>query len=449
MNKIIFSLIIFISTIYTASAQEKMLIDGVVGVVGNEPILKSDIENQLLQYKARKISLPGDDRCYILEELLFQTLLLNQAEIDSVYADNNQVEGELTRRMDYFEEQMGGRKKMEDYFGKPYSEIKESFRDMVKDQIVIQQMQSNITSNVKVSPAEVKAYYKHIPNDSLPIVESEIQFSQIVIYPQIFDEQIEKIKTDLREYKRSVESGKDFSVYATLYSEDEAANEKGGSLGWVRRGDLVAEFSEAAFAMEKAGEMSDVVETEFGYHLIQFHERKGEQVRVSHILLRPKVKASEKLKAKQKLDSIAQLIRTNKYSFAEAAAKFTQDESGMRTGGIVLNPYTGTSTFESSQLDPATNFIIQKLKIGEVSAPFESQTEKGKTEVKIIVVTQKTTPHVATLETDYQKISDMALADKKERAVDEWIRDKQKTTYIQIVPEFRTCKFKYDGWLAQ
>ncbi len=441
---------LLLGTFGTMSAQNQTLIDGVVGVVGNEPILKSDIENQLLQYKARKISLPGDDRCYIFEELLFQTLLLNQAEVDSVYAEDSQVESELTRRLDFFEEQMGGRKKMEDYFGKPYPAIKEYFRDMVKDQIVIQQMQSNISSGLRVSPAEVKAFYKRIPKDSLPIIESEIHFSQIVIYPKIYPEQIEKIKSDLNDIKKRVENNSSsFEIMATLYSEDEVANEKGGSLGWVRRGDLVPEFAEVAFGMETPGQLSEVIETEFGFHLIKFQERRGEQILVSHILMRPKVRSSEKLRAKQTLDSIAQLIRTDKITFTDAAAKYTQDEAGMRNGGIVLNPYSGTSTFESSHLDAATNFIIQKLKIGEVSSPFESQTQKGKTEIKIIVVTQKTQPHVASLETDYQKISDMTLAEKKEKTMDEWIREKQKTTYIKLSPEFRTCKFKYEGWLEQ
>ncbi len=446
----IISILLLTLLINSGTAQNRILIDGVVGTVGQETILKSDVENQRLQYKARQMEIPGDDKCYIFEELLFQTLLLNQAEIDSVYANETQVEAELTRRLDYFEKQMGGRKQLEEYFGKSYKDIQDFFRETVKDQQIIQSMQSNITSSVKISPAEVKAFYKHLPKDSLPIVESEFSFSQIVIYPEIKEDQIRQVKEQLKSIKKRVESGEsEFSVLAILYSDDEVANEDGGSLGWVRRGDLVPEFSEVAFAMETPGEISDIVETDFGYHLIQFHERRGEQIRISHILIAPKVRASEKLKAKHKLDSIAQLIRKGEYTFEEAAEKFTQDEAGKRNGGLVINPYTGTSTFQSAHLDPATNYIIQSLKIGEISTPFETKNQKGKTEIKIISVKNKTKAHVASLETDYQRISNMALAAKREKAVDAWIREKQKTTYIQIAPEYRKCDFKYKGWLAK
>lgn len=431
-----------------ARAQKRILIDGVVGIVGQKSILKSEIENTLLQYKARQMALPGNDRCYIFEELLFQTLLLNQADLDSVYASDGQVESQLNRRLDYFEEQMGGRKAMEEYFGKPYKDMKEFFRETVEDQIVIQQMQSQITSDIVVSPAEVSEFYAKIPKDSLPIVQSEIQFSQIVIYPEIKAEQEEKIKEELLNIKERVENGSmEFTVAAILYSDDRAANEKNGSLGWVRRGDLVPEFSEAAFSLSKPGELSDIVQTDFGYHLIKFHERRGEQVLVSHILMKPKVKTAAKLKAKNKLDSIAKLIRTDKYTFEEAAEKFTEDDAGKRNGGTVINPYSGTSTFKSEDIDPSTNFIIRKLDIGEISEPFESTNMKGKTEMKIISVKSKTKPHVATLETDYQRISDMALEKKKQQAVDDWIKEKQKTTYIKISPEYQSCDFKYEGWL--
>lgn len=441
--KIIF-ILVFISSLMFSQENS---IDGIVAIVGQKTILKSEVETQILQYKSRGETHGGNLRCFVFEELLYQALLVNQSFVDSLEVSDNQVNGELDRRMAMFEEQMGGRDAMEKYFNKPYSKIRNNFKAVIKDQLLSQQMESQVTSDIKVSPKEVKAFFSRMPKDSLPLVESEIEIAQIVIHPKIKEKQIEKIKKTLEEFMDRVNKGEDFAFLASLYSDDVASAEKDGDLGWVKRGDLVPEFAEAAFELTEKGQMSDVVKTEFGYHIIQFLERKGEKIHIRHILKIPKPLSSEKSKAKTSLDSIASIIRNSKMTFEEAALRYSTDEDSKKSGGIVINPYTGTSGFQSSQLDPATNYVLKQMKIGEVSEPFESRSMKGKPEIKIIKLLGKTEPHVANIDTDYQLISDMAKEKKKKEVVSNWIKKVQKTTYLKIDKDYQNCDFKYKGWI--
>ncbi len=431
---------------FSGFSQEKM-IDEIVGVVGQKIILKSDVESMAMQYKSRGDTRGDNLKCSVFEELLYQALLVNQAKIDSVEVSDMQVDSELKRRMMMFEEQMGGREALEKYFNKPYSEIENHFRDIVKDQLIAQQMESTITGNITVTPQEVKKYFRSLPKDSLPLVESKIELAQIVIYPKIKDSQIKHIKKTLEEYKNRVAEGEDFGFLANLYSDDLVSAQKDGDLGWIRRGDLVPEFAAAAFELDKPGEISDIVKTEYGYHIIQFLGRKGERIHIRHILKIPKSTTAEKMKAKAKLDSIAELIRNKELNFKDAALLYSDDKESSKNSGIVLNPYTGTSEFTAGQLDPATNYILKQMKTGEISEPFESTNMKGQPEIKIIKLLSKTEPHIADISTDYQQISDLAKVHKKEELISEWIRKIQKTTYIKIDDSFYNCKFKYKGWI--
>lgn len=442
-------LIIFISLIlfFITTFSQNKSIDEIVAIVGEKIILKSDVETLRLQYKSRGDIYSGDLECKSFEELLYQSLLVNQAKVDSIEVTENQVLSELERRLAYFEEQMSI-PEMEEYFNKPISEIRSYFKDIIEDQLLAQQMESSITADISVRPEEVKKFFKGIPVDSLPLVESEINISQIVIHPKIKDEQIVKIKETLQGYIERVNEGEDFAFLASLYSDDLESAKNDGELGWVKRGDLVREFAEAAFELDEEGEISDIVETEYGYHIIQFIERKGERIRIRHILKIPKPLRSEKLKTKAKLDSIADLIRSGTISFETAAMEYSTDEESNKNGGIVINPYTGTSGFQSSQLDPATNYILKQMNTGEISEPFESYNMKGKQEMKIIKLTEKTEPHIADLKTDYQLISDLAKEKKKDDVISDWIEEKQRTTYFKIDEEFMNCDFKYKGWLS-
>jgi peptidyl-prolyl cis-trans isomerase SurA len=422
-------------------------IDNIVAIVGQKIILKSDVETRMLQYKSRGET-RSDLKCFVFEELLYQALLVNQAKIDSLDISDTQVENELERRLSYFEDQMGGREEMENYFNKAYNEIKNGFREIVQDQLLAQQMESSITEGISVTPEEVRKFYKNLPKDSLPLVESEIELAQIVINPEIKEKQIDKIKETLLEYKKRVENGEDFGFFAGLYSDDIVSAENDGDLGWVRRGDLVPEFASAAFEMTTPGQVSDIIETEYGYHLIQFIERKGERIHIRHILKIPKPSTSEKQRAKSNLDSIANLIQSNKITFENAVLLYSTDEDTKKSGGILINPQNGTSSFKSSDLNPATNYVLAQMKPGELSEPFENENNKGKTEVKIIKLISKTNPHVADFDTDYQLISNMAKEKKKSDMINKWIIKTQKTTYFKIDDEFKDCPFKFSGWLS-
>ncbi|NOZ34579.1 MAG: peptidylprolyl isomerase [Chlorobi bacterium] len=448
LKKIILLSLTVLLTGLTGYAQDKM-IDEIVGVVGQKIILKSDVESMALQYKSRGENNGENLKCFAFEELLYQALLVNQAGIDSIEVSDTQVNGELTRRMNKFEEQMGGREAMEKYFNKPYSDIENHFRSIIKDQLTAQQMEGTITGKISVTPQEVKKYFKTIPKDSLPLIDIKIELAQIVIHPKIKDSQIKQIKKSLQEYKDRVQKGEDFGFLAGMYSDDIASAQKDGDLGWVRRGDLVPEFAAAAFEMTKPNEVSDIVKTEYGYHIIQFLGRKGERIHIKHILKIPKPLISEKIKAKAKLDSIAANIRSGKISFEKAAILYSDDKESSKSGGIVVNPYTGTSEFSSSQLDPATNYILKQMKVGEISEPYESTSMKGKPEIKIIKLLNKTKPHIADINTDYQEISDLAKAHKKTKLISDWISKTQKTTYIKIDDSFYNCDFKYKGWLSK
>lgn len=441
------NIILALILLSTLMFSQSKTIDGIVAIVGQKTILKSDVETQILQYKSRGETHGGNLKCFVFEELLFQALLINQSYVDSLEVSDTQVNGELDRRMAMFEEQMGGRDAMEKYFNKPYKKIRSHFKTQIKDQLLAQQMEAQVTADIKVTPKEVSAFFRKIPKDSLPLVESEIEIAQIVIHPKILESQIKKIKKALNNYIKRVNNGEDFGFLASLYSDDLASAENDGDLGWVKRGDLVPEFAAAAFELSKKGEISDVVKTEFGYHVIQFLERKGEKIHIRHILKIPKPLTSEKQKAKSTLDSIAKLIRNEKITFEDAALKYSTDEETSKSGGILINPYTGTSGFKSSQLDPATNYVLKQMKIGEVSEPFESRSMKGKPEMKIIKLLNKTEPHIADIKTDYQLISDMAKEKKKKDIISKWIRKTQKTTYLKIDKEYSNCKFKYEGWL--
>ncbi len=449
MKKILILTMSVVFTTMSVFAQEN-IIDEIVGIVGQKIILKSDVETTALQYKSRGETHGGENnlKCFAFEELLYRALLVNQAKIDSIEVSDMQVNAELERRMMMFEEQMGGREAMEKYFNKAYSEIENHFRSIIKDQLIAQQMESEVTGNISVTPQEVKKYFKSLPKDSLPLIESKIELAQIVIYPKIKDSQTEQIKKTLKEYKDRVEKGEDFAFLASLYSDDIASAQKDGDLGWIRRGDLVPEFAAAAFELDEPGEISDIVKTEYGYHIIQFLGRKGERIHIRHILKIPKPQTSEKIKAKAKLDSIAESIRNGSITFEEAALLYSDDENSSKSGGIIVNPYTGTSEFISSQLDPATNYILKQMKTGEISEPFESTSMKGKPEIKIIKLINRTEPHIADINTDYQQISDLAKQHKKTEIISKWIEKVQKTTYIKINEGFFNCNFKYKGWLS-
>jgi len=445
LKKIIpaFSILVLLFT-FQAKAQQKQVIDQLAAVVGKNVILQSDIENQYIQYRLQRgISGSAETiRCQILEDLLFQKLMLNQAEIDSVEVTDEQINQEMERRLRYFINELGSQEKLEAYYNKSINEIKNELRRLVKDQMLVQEVQNGIMNSVEVTPSEIKNYYRTMPSDSIPMVNTEYEIAQIVKKPPISIDEKLKVKERLFDLRKRILEGERFSTLAVLYSEDPGSARKGGELGFYGRGELYPEFEAVAFTL-KDGEISEIVETEAGFHIIQMIERRGEYVNVRHILLMAKVSPVALEKAKNELDSIAIQIRSGELSFEDAVEKYSDDEAKGKSG-LLLNPYTGSTLFEADDLDQQVSFVIDKLQLGELSDPVPMITEEGKDAYRLLMLKRKTTPHKANLRDDYNRIQVWALQKKKQEAVDNWIREKSNSAYVRINENFTDCDFDYN-----
>lgn len=447
IHKSIFILILlFTVVVSTPVFSQDKTIDQVIAVVGDNCVLKSDIENQFLQMESTSDFRGVDLKCNILEELLYQNLLLHQAALDSLSVSDKEIDSQLDRRIRYFVSQVGSEKKLEEYFNKSIIEIKSDLRETLKKQMLAEKMQEKLTGSIKVTPSEVRQYFKSIPKDSIPTVNEQVEYEQIVLYPTVSDQEKLAVKEKLNGFRDRILKGDKFSTLAVLYSEDPGSAVKGGELGFVGRSDLVPEFSAVAFKL-KDGEVSKIVETEYGYHIIQLIERLGEQINVRHILLIPKVDPVSAVKSRNSLDSISKIIRLDSITFKNAAEKFSQDKETKYNGGLAVNPYTNNSRFEMDQLDPTTASWLKKLKVGEISNPFEFTNEKSQKCYKIIRLKARYPSHKANLSDDYQSIQDYAMNLKKQEIMKNWIEKEQKVTYIKIDNSYQNCDFKYNGWI--
>ena len=447
MNKTFITILIsaFLLINFQLSAQPRV-IDKVVAVVGNQVILKSEIEEQYLQMQAQGLYSDENQKCEIFEQILFQKLLVVQAKLDSIEVSEKRVDAEIEGRLESFINQIGSKEKLEEYFGKSILEIKEDFKPIVKEQILSQKMQAEITKDVKVTPSDVKNYFNEIPKDSLPMIDAQYEIAQIVKKPIINDEVKKAVKEKLNKLRERILSGENFKTLAVLYSDDKSSAKNGGELGFVNRADLVAEFASAAFDLEE-NDISEMIETEFGFHIIKLIERKGEKINVRHILIIPKVLADDKYKVKQELDSITRVIRLDTLTFEQAAMKFSDDDDTKRNGGLMINPYTRTSKFKLKQIDPSTNFALRGLKVGQISSPFEAKGRAAASDFRIIFLKSKTEAHTVNMKDDYQLIQDMAESDKKQKVIDKWVEETQKETFIKLEDDYKKCKFNFPGWL--
>lgn len=426
---------------FSQENQEKILLDQVVAVVGSNIILYSDIENEYLQSQLQGNIKGFGARCNILEELMFQKLLLNQADIDSVQVTDKQVESELDRRLRYFISQIGSKEKLEEYFKKTILEIKEDMSDKIKDYLLIQNVQSKLTQDVKITPSEVSVFFNSIPADSLPLVGSQIEIVQIVKKPVISNEEIDAVKARLTSLRDRALKGEDFATLANLYSEDPGSMTKGGDLDFVGRGELVPEFEAAAFGL-KPNEISPIVKTEHGYHIIKMIERRGEYINVRHILMVPKASPAALAKSKKELENISALISMDTLTFEKAAARYSDDPSRLN-GGKLVNPYTGDSKFTPEEVEPALYFVVEKMNVGDRSAPMLYATEKGEQAYRMVLLKSRTEPHKANLKDDYPQIQNLALTIKQNALINKWIISKSKNTYVKVLDDYKECPFKY------
>jgi peptidyl-prolyl cis-trans isomerase SurA len=424
----------------------KAVVDQVIAVVADEIVLQSDLEAAILQFVQSGQPIEENSRCLIFEDILYKKLLVNQAAVDSVEVSEDQIKGEIDRRLQYFIQQIGSERKLEEFYGKSIPEIRDEFHDLIQEQMLVQQMQGSITQDVDVSPVEVRDFFNKIPKDSLPFINSELVVEHIVIDPQISPNEKTATRQRLEGIRERILKGEDFGTLAYLYSEDPGSARRNGELGFMERGMLVKEFAAVAFSIGP-GEVSEVFETEFGFHIVQLIERRGQQVNVRHILIKPKFSQSDLFVARTRLDSLRnQIVSVDSITFEMMAPRYSDDKSTRMNGGKLINPQTGTASFEIteiSQADPSLFFVLDKMKPGEISQPVIYQKFDGSQSYRIVKLVSVTDAHRANLEEDYLKIQSAARAEKEKNLVDEWITSKIEINYIRIDESFRDCEFQH------
>lgn len=438
---------------HVATYGQDNVIDEVVWVVGDEAILKSDVEEARLAALQEGRRFDGDPYCVIPEELAVQKLFLHQAVLDSI----DVPEAEVVRRVDdltnYYIQQIGSREKMEEYFfeqqNKTPTQMREALRENARNGLTVQKMQQKLVGDIKVTPAEVRRYFKDLPQDSIPYVQTQVEVQIITQQPKVALDEIEDVKRRLREYTDRVNKGEiDFSTLARLYSEDKGSALKGGELGFMGKGQLVAEYANVAFNLQDPKKVSKIVESEFGFHIIQLIEKRGDRINTRHILLKPRVADKALTNATAKLDSIADDIRGSKFTFDEAASVLSQDKDTRNNHGLMPNPRTATSKFEMQELPQEIAKVVDKLNVGEISKAFVMVNQKdGKEVCAIVKLKARINGHKATISEDYQNLKEIVVDKRREALLEKWILEKQKHTYVRIDENWKKCDFKYPGWI--
>jgi len=424
------------------------ILDEVVAVVGKNIILQSDIETQYLQFRMQGY-IEGSSstiKCEILREMVFQKLLLNQADIDSIMVSPIQVEQELDRRFRYYISQFGSQEKLEEYYHKSVDEFKEEMREVIGDQILQQDVQSVITKNVTITPKEIKAFYRDIPKDSLPLINTAYQVAEIVKKPPISQAEKLAVKGNLLKLRNRILKGESFATLAILYSEDLGSAKKGGELGMYGRGELYPEFESVAYGL-KEGEISGIVETEAGYHIIQMIEKKDNFINVRHILIRPKISPIELHNASKFLDSVRVLIVNDSLNFKEAALKFSDGQNRFN-GGFIINSKSGNTKFQSEDLDPKVFYVIDKMEVNQVSQAVSFTTKENQEAFRLLQLIGKIAPHKANMIQDYDVIQKAAINKKKKDVIDLWVQERAAKTYIHFNERYNTCEF-FESWQSK
>lgn len=436
-------------TAFVAKAQEPagQVVDGVIAVVGKNIVKKSELESQYMQY----ITQPGADvtattRCQMLEDLLYQKLLLAQADKDSLVITDDQVNSEIDRRLRYYINQFGSQEKFEEFYGKSTQQFRDDLQDDVRNLLKAQTMQSKIAGDVSVSPAEVRAFFNSIPEDSLPYINAEVEIGQIIKKAPISAEAKQFAREKLEGIRNQILAGKDFETMARLYSQDPGSARNGGCYTNIQRGQFVPEWDAMAFTL-KPGELSPVFETVYGYFILKVKQRRGEFVDACSILITPETTVSDLDKARQQLDSLYKVLQKDSVSFSDAAGKFSDDEGTKNSGGLLFDPETGSTRIEMSklsQIDPTIVFTLDKLKPGQMTPPALTQTYDGKQAYRIVYLKSRTEPHRMNLKDDYQRIQNMAIQEKQEKIINDWIKRRLSSTYVRIADEFKGCEFDND-----
>lgn len=443
--------IIALLAICTFSKAQEVIIDRVIAVVAASPILQSEVEAQYHQLLTEEdgANVNENTRCKILEEILYQKLLLAQAIKDSVEVSNDQVEQELERRLRYYITQFGSEENFEAFYGKKIDDWKAELKDNVRDILLAQEMQRKVVGTISVTPNEVKKYFESIHPDSIPFINAEVEIAHIVKQPKISDAAKKEARTKLEGIREKIVKGeKSFAVMAGLYSDDPGSASRGGLYEKVPRGQMVPEWEGWAYKL-KPNEISEVFETVYGYFIVQLIERRGDEVDVRSLLIAPKMETGDLLKSKNNIDSIYIMLQTDTIKFSDVAAKHSDDADSKNMGGIIVNPYTGSTRFEMDmigQYDQNIAFAIEKLKPGEYTKPMAFVTKDGKQAYRIVQLKNRTEPHKANLKDDYQQIQEAAMMNKQKNIISEWIKKKAAITHIRIDDDYKNCNFS-NRWI--
>ena len=432
-------------------AQKSNVIDEVVWVVGDEAILRSDVEKVRTEYGNQ---VNGNPYCVIPEELAVQKLFLHQAAIDSIEVTDKEVNNYVEQDINQKVLMAGSKEKLEEYMRMTMTQIREELFDMYKNQLTVREMRKSLTSDVKVTPAEVRRYFKDLPEDSLPLIPTQVEVQILVQQPKIPQEEIDRVKDKLRDYAERVNSGAtSFNALARLYSEDPGSARQGGEMEYMGRGELDAAFANVAFGLTEPGKVSKIVQSEYGYHIIQLIDKRGDKVKCRHILLRPQVAEEDINACLARLDSIADDIRTEKFSFEEGASVISEDKETRNNHGILSNETEQgdhTTRFEMGQLSsiyPDLARVVEGLEIGEISKPFTMVNKKGATVCAIAKLKSRIKSHRASMSEDFQVLRGIVENKRSEAFIEEWIKEKQKNTYVRINEDWRDCEFRYPGWI--
>jgi len=438
---------LFLPGVLTVSSQ--VLVESIAAIVGNEVIYLSDLENTVADLRRSGNKTPVDNlTCSVFQEMLVSKLFLDQARIDSITVTDDAVEGELNLRMNDAIRRAGSEEALVDYFKKSMLEIRRDIKKNMLEQEIVREVQGKIAKNITITPAALKRFYSSFPKDSLPIVPAKYELSIIQLDPPSNEENKADARQKLLDIRSQILAGKSFNVLAVVYSEDTESAKKGGEIGFTTRGEVEKEYADAAFSLTK-NTVSKIVETKFGFHIIQLIDRKGEMVNTRHILIRPQVKPEQAIKAMAKLDSLANLIRKDSLKFEDAAIRFSTHKDSRINGGklVSTNPSDRITWFTLESLNPEMYVKVRDLKVGEISEPFRTTDENNNPVFRIVKLNNETPAHIANLKDDYQSIGNAALMQERQKVYDKWVTEKIAVTYLKISDEFKSCEFLKDGWL--
>ena len=431
-------------------AQAQSVVDEVIWVVGDEPILKSEVEVMRMQAAMEGIRWERDPDCAIPEQLAVQKLFLHQAAIDSIEVTESEISQQTEARIDYMISQIGSREKLEEYRKQSMSQIRQSMHDDLRDQLLIQRMKEKLVKDIQVTPAEVRRYFKDLPQDSIPFVPTEVEVQIIAQTPRIEPQEINRVKDQLRDYTDRVTRGEtSFQTLARLYSQDPGSARNGGEMDYTGRGVLDPAFANVAFNLTDPKKISKIVESEFGYHIIQLVDKRGDKIKVRHILLKPEVSDSSVNASLARLDSIAADIRAGKFTFEEGASIISDDKDTRNNRGLMANRSEKgqTSRFQLQDLPPEVAKVVDTMQVGQISRPFRMINQRGKTVCVIAKLKSRTEGHKATITEDFQVMKDVVMAQRRETELHDWVVKKIKNTYVRIKDEYRNCDFEYQGWV--